>query len=46
VKFVDSIPERQGRWKVVEHFPDFTVKVVDSFPDFKVQVVDTFPGCK
>ncbi|WP_202804462.1 hypothetical protein [Baaleninema simplex] len=32
-----------GKVRVVESFPDLTVKIVDAFPDLNVQVVDAFP---
>ena len=44
VKRVDSFPDKCGRWKFVDSFPDFTVKFVDSFPDFEIKYVDSFPG--
>ncbi len=32
-----------GRVRVVDSFPDFTVKTVTSFPDLRVRQVESFP---
>ncbi len=34
----------QGKYQVVESFPDFKVEVVSSFSDLKVQKVSSFPS--
>ena len=33
-----------GRVKVVDSFPDFTIRYVDGFPDLKITFVESFPG--
>ena len=34
----------QGKYQVVESFPDFKVEIVTSFSDLKVQKVSSFPN--
>ena len=34
----------QGKYQVVESFPDFKVEIVSSFSDLKVQKVSSFPS--
>ena len=34
----------QGKYQVVESFPDFKVEIVTSFSDLKVQKVSSFPS--
>ena len=33
----------QGKYQVVDAFPDFTVQIVTAFPDLRVQEVTAFP---
>jgi hypothetical protein len=44
VDTVDAFPNECGKWKMVNSFPDFTVKFVDAYPDFKIRYVSSFPG--
>jgi hypothetical protein len=44
VKTVESFADSCGRWRMVDSFPDFTIRYVDSFPDFTIKRVDSFPG--
>lgn len=46
VQFVDAFPDECGKWRLVETFPDFTIKIVDAFPDFTIRKVEAFPGIK
>jgi hypothetical protein len=46
VQTVKSFPDKCGKWKFVDAFPDFTIRFVSSFPDFKIKYVTSFPGVK
>ena len=39
-----ELPDKPGKWKIVNSFPDYKIQIVNSFPDFKIQYVKSFPG--
>ena len=44
VQKVKSFSDKEGKWEIVESFPDYTIQLVDSFPDFTIKYVKSFPG--
>ena len=44
VQVVDNFPDKSGEWKMVQHFPDYTIQLVEHFPDFTITYVEHFPG--
>ena len=47
VQLVDNFPEKSGKWKIVNSFPDFTIKIVQNRQDsdFTVKFVKSYAGC-
>jgi len=41
---VDAFPDKCGKWKMVDAFPDVKVQMVTAFPDLKIKYVNAFPG--
>lgn len=41
---MDAFPDKCGKWKMVDAFPDLKIQLVDVFPDLKIKLVTAFPG--
>ena len=44
VQVVDAFPDKCGKWKMVDAFPDVKIQMVTAFPDLKIKYVNAFPG--